>query len=69
MPDEFLAHRLGLIPLRSRNAKNLKYTRVRSPLTSVNLTHKRIVHVYKNALNVQWNCGCKRPAMKIRHAT
>jgi DNA-directed RNA polymerase alpha subunit len=53
LTDEFIAHRLGMIPLDSRDIdEKLLYSRVNSRFY---LSDCRIVHVKELVTDVQWN--------------
>lgn len=58
LPDEMLAHRLGLVPLISRNVMNgLRYTRVSSTACQVQLSRDSQA-LWRMSLTVRQDCDC-----------
>lgn len=61
LPDEFIAHRLGMVPLISANCDDaMRYTRVSSKVHEQRTqlyVLLRIAHVRQGALYVQYGCN------------
>lgn len=67
LPDEFIAHRLGMIPLVSHNCEEgMRYTRVRIQVRRYgrHLIPARIVHVSRGVSSARSSCGSMSLAMR-----